>query len=61
LALEWPTNTPAFHVQYATNLAAPVQWQPLPGILTTNAENIQAILPPALGSSAFFRLSTGAP
>ena len=61
LALAWPTNAAAFHAQYSTNLTAPISWQRLGGSLTTNSGNLEQTIPPNLGPSAFFRLSTGSP
>jgi hypothetical protein len=61
LALEWPTNASAFHVQYATNLAPTVIWQRLNGTPTTNAGNFHQVLAQTIGQTGFFRLSTSAP
>jgi hypothetical protein len=61
LELEWPTNAGAFHVQFATNLAPTVDWQPLSGTLTTNSGNFYQPVPWNIGGTAFFRLSTGGP
>ena len=61
LALAWPTNATLFHVQYATNLTAAVNWQPLSGAVTTNSGSFYQDISQNLGGTAFFRLSTGAP
>jgi hypothetical protein len=60
-ALEWPTNASSFHVQYATNLAPAVVWQPLIGLLTTNSGNYYQVIPQNIGGTAFFRLSNSTP
>jgi hypothetical protein len=61
LTLKWPTNASGYHVQYATNLASPINWQRLSGNPTTNAGNLQQPVGQSLGSRAFFRLSTTLP
>ena len=61
LTLKWPKNASAYHVQYATNLALPTDWQRLSGNPTTNAGNLQQPVGQSLGSRAFFRLSTALP
>lgn len=61
LALAWPTNASIFHVQYATNLTAAVDWQRLSVTVTTNSGNFYQGVPQNLGGTAFFRLSTGVP
>ena len=61
LALEWPTNASIFHVQFATNLAPPVVWQPLSGTLTTNSGNFYQVIPQDIGGTVFFRLSNSVP
>ena len=61
LTLAWPTNASAYHVQYATNLAPPINWQRLGGSPTTNADTVQQPVGQSLGSEAFFRLSTAPP
>jgi hypothetical protein len=61
LTLKWPTNASGYHVQYATNLALPINWQRLSGNPTTNGGNLQQPVGQGLGSRAFFRLSNTLP
>ena len=61
LTLKWPTNASGYHVQYATNLASPINWQRLSGNPTTNSGNLQQTVGQSLGSRAFFRLSIALP
>ena len=61
LALEWPTNSSAFHVQYTTNTVPPLSWQSWTGATTTNGASFHQSISPDLGSIALFRLSTGYP
>src|SRR5262249_59962514 len=60
-AVEWPTDSSAFHVQYTTNTVAPLSWQSWSDAITTNGARFHQSISPNLGSTALFRLSTGPP
>ena len=59
-ALQWPTNSVGYHVQYATNLTT-APWQRLSGSPITNSPNYFQSITQAIGSPAFFRLANGSP
>jgi hypothetical protein len=61
LALKWPTNAAAFHVQYTTNLTPVLVWDHLPLAPATNSGNFYQVITNNLVGNVFFRLSTGAP
>lgn len=61
LALEWPTNASAFHVQYAPSLAPAIVWLRLSSPVTTNSGNFFQGITPSAGGTEFFRLSNSAP
>ncbi len=53
--LSWPTNAAAYRVEGTTNLTAPMNWQPLLGLVTTNGASVQVSIPVA-DEQQFFRL-----
>ena len=61
LQVSWPTNAIGFHVQYTTNLAAPIVWQALSGSISNNGTSFQQSLTNITAKSAFFRLSAQSP
>jgi hypothetical protein len=55
VAVSWPTNAGAIHLEFSTNLAPPVRW--FPGYYYANGTNFTAgFSPNYLGPKAFFRL-----
>src|SRR5262245_24297585 len=56
VVLTWPTNPPAFNLQFATNLAPPTFWSnATPSPVLVNGQN--AVTNPVSGARRFYRLS----